>query len=830
MKKIFYILSAGLLFAAVSCSQKEIPYEPGELDIDGCYGVFFPSQEAAATHYFEPAAEKIVDVTVKRTNASGAIDVPFVLVGENTTVYKTGAIHFDNGEEETILTVELDNSAEQAKDYPVTIEIQDPQYASKYSSNNAFISFSTMIVTWENLGTFTFYDNWWGESHVAEVIYYDIDGVRTCKTQNERDAKPIGDGSAGTDGGFWGTGADYHLEFKWYTKLQNADGYDYVELPLTYFGFDNSSYGPVYVCDYLNYYHLNGRLTSYDFASYVSAGNPNGFTLPYYDPRGELYFYFATPIGTSGYWYGAGSIQGLREGYVPTDYSLAIAPDVTQNGVVPITVEAGADVAAIYYIVYEGALGKATIGDHVAAIMRGSELPTKVALESATSTLEISLKESGEYTILAIPGNAKGELQEADYAYASFNFLAEGDEMPVVAKMGVETLSGKYEAQGYNSDNALEIWAYGIDITVAKLALFKYIDIAAMEMDEVNADVKANGVVLDTEDLVNVNGEGFSLIASGLMPGTSYVAVAYFSNGYEETWLWDSASTTGDPLPIYQDFSVNDYDPDFAPTDKSDILGSWNYYGVDWYGTLGVREYLGKVTIAGSDTPDLEYDGGIEQYVNVSGLSAGGIEDAYSYELTETDDDTVEFAFDTADQALYVSTYWAAGYESYDESPFYFQQYASAAGAWYRATYYMAAIPVMDGYMAFVDVSGRGYEFNGWRFIAGGYIWTAFTQPLLVDPAKDDNGLANSAALSASIEKAKHAYKESVRENNNFVLTEEGRKHAIAESFAKKQAIKSVNFNATTVPFTGKVVDAKVSVIETQCESAKTAQPKRIAL
>lgn len=827
MKKLTYILSAGLILLAASCGKKETPYVPGEPELDGCYGVFFPDQEAATTHYFEPSADKTVEVTVKRTNASGAIDVPYTLVAENTDVYTVGTIHFDDAQEETTLTVELNSSAEQATEYPLTIEIQDNNYAAKYSKNNAFITLSTMIVTWETLGTFTFYDYFWEEGCTAEVVYYDIDGIRTCKTQNERDRFALSEESTpGTDGGFWGTGADYHLEFKWYTEYQNADEYDYVELPATYFGFDNSTYGPVYICDYLHYYQINGRLTSYDFESYIAANNPNGFTLPYYDPRGELYFYFATPIGDSGYWYGASEIVGLKEGYVPTDYSLEISADVSSDGKSPITLKTGADVASVTYAVYEGALGNAAVGDHVAAIMKGTEEVETLAIADPTqdTLLEIALETSGEYTIIVIPANAKGELQEAEFAYTTFSYLAEGDEAPVEANMGLDTLSGKYEAQGYSSDTALEFWVYGTDIVTAKVGLFKYMDIASEAQEDVEAYVKENGDAISGENLDLVNGEGFSTIMTGLLPGTEYYAVAYLSNGYEETWIWDNATTTGDPLPIYQDFTIDSYDEDYELADASEWLGTWNYYAVDYYGSLGLREYQGKVEITASDTetegPD-DY-GYYDEYVLVDGLFPNAIVDA------------PEYGYEIGDGKLEMDVYAGAMYSfsrtTYDGGAT-IQTYAKASNTFYNGvSYYGAFVPVADGYYAFVDTAGSTYDFTGLRIVQT-YVWDAFYDLLLVDPSKDDNGIAPSSVNKAIASAQKH-FADAAKEVDLTGNYKEDLHKIIDRYNAKTAVIKNVKYNTVNVRFTGKNVKAsvKASSVPSTKKHVRNAEATRIDL
>lgn len=802
MKKLLYILSAALLFAAVSCQDQVEPYQPGEPDVEGCFNVFFPDQEAATIHYFEPAAEKKVEVTVKRKIAEGAIDVPYAVVADNPDVYSVGQIHFDDAQEETTVVVELKSSAEEATEYPITIEIQDPKYASKYGADNAFFTMSSMIVVWQTLGTFTFDDRFAEQTVVAEIVYYDIDGVRTCKTQNERDIVIYGeDGGYGpTDGGFFNLGADRHLEFKWYTKNQNPKGYDYVEVPPIY--MFESGVGPAYICDYLNYYHMNGSLLSYDYQAYINADNPQGFTLPYYDERGELYLYLATPIEGTSYWYGAQEIIGLKEGYVPTDYSLAISTDVSKDGKVPVYVETGTDVTQIYYNIYEGALGKAVAGDHISAIAKKTEEAQVAEITSTSTVLEVALEKSGEYTIIVVPVNAKEEPQEDNAAYAVFNFLAEGETNPVEAEVGLETLSGKYVPKGYNSDSSLEFWAYGTDIVSAKLGLYKYTEIAGADMNEVNAAVK-EGKSLGEEAIEAINGEGYSTIISNLLPGTRYVAVVYVSNGYEEDWLYGIAETTGDPLPVYQQFTVNDYygDGDFANAEAT--YGDWNYYGLDAYGTLGLREYLGKVNISASTTPTEGPDanGFYDEYVNVTGLF-GDLSWLAGYGMPTAA---------TLEMDVYAGIIYHFQKTVVEGN---YNVYVGAKGdeKWYTASYYSAFIPVMEGYYAFVHVSSNNtdYNFSGLGLVDPDAGWIAkIWDPLLVAPDKDDNGLAPSRA---DVARAKKIFRESVSEITFTGDAKTDMRKAINRYNDKMSAYKPVDFTSVQIPFAGKLVNADVTV------------------
>ena len=90
-----------------------------------------------------------------------------------------------------------------------------------------------------------------------------------------------------------------------------------------------------------------------------------------------------------------------------------------------------------------------------------------------------------------------------------------------------------------------------------------------------------------------------------------------------------------------------------------------------------------------------------------------------------------------------------------------------AGNDWYNWAYAMVAYPVADGYIAFVGESSYADNygvFSNINFYGNG-IDIAFKDFLLVDPKKDDNGVA-PASVSAAISAAKKA------RNNNRVEIE----------------------------------------------------------
>ena len=147
MKKIFYILSlaAAASIALVSCVKEVAPHEPGPADAAGCYGVYFPTQDASGDHVYSPVEEKVLNVTVARTNTQGAITVPVKMTFSEDGIFEVAPVTFADGQEETSFAVRFDK-AKEGVNYTGHFVIEDNQYASLYNSGAIGLDFSVLCV------------------------------------------------------------------------------------------------------------------------------------------------------------------------------------------------------------------------------------------------------------------------------------------------------------------------------------------------------------------------------------------------------------------------------------------------------------------------------------------------------------------------------------------------------------------------------------------------------------------------------------------------------------------------------------------------------------
>ncbi|MCI7514519.1 MAG: hypothetical protein MSA53_02975, partial [Bacteroidales bacterium] len=239
---------------------------------------------------------------------------------------------------------------------------------------------------------------------------------------------------------------------------------------------------------------------------------------------------------------------------------------------------------------------------------------------------------------------------------------------------------------------------------------------------------------VDAKTLELINTTGYAGPVTGLLPGTEYILLAYASNGYEEDLFMseESISTTGDPLPIYQQFE--DVDEELLPETKDKYYGSYNLYAVNGENKTGLRDYICTVKIS---------DGGYDEANKIDLVKVenfwGEVADYYAV------DATTNFAFSGGVLIQLPNFYGQSG-----KNPAYYAALMTFcdAGSFGPGESTMYGGYVIDGYISFFSRYSN-YDFNTMAFYIFGdaeYSTTLGTaeyyeQLLLVDATKDDNGI-----------------------------------------------------------------------------------------
>ena len=549
MKNIFKTLFclAAVSTALISCNESYEPYEVGEDEVAGCYGVYFPAQEAAGSHTLDPTQDPSATFTVKRTNTDGAITVPIVATYSEDGIFTISPVQFENGQSETTFTVSFPNAVE-GTTYEASFEIQDPQYASKYNNNPIAIDYSVMRVSWSTVedptatgssSTVTFTEGWWGETHKVHIKYYEVNGVRHCQVDGTEACDLVYSDGSTCAGGMWGNGNNF--EFTWDTATNK------INVPKQVM-FTHSSYGYVYVYGWYEFFISDGGYSAASLGDAANFYTNNGASYPqsYYDGNGGFYFnlrYYVPGVG--GWTPDQFDVVGIAEGFTRVDYSIEISAGETAEGVMPIYFETlGADVAKVKYVAYEGTLSATQINNKVSGISAGTEENiSEYVVEEGATGFGVTLDKSGVYTLVAVACDETGAAQNS--ASVEFCYVAKGDEEAhaTVVNAGIE-LTSRYEASGYDKRNSAQFYVYGKDITDAKVGLYKTSTVESYGMEAVVAAVMESES-LDAAAIEEVNNGGYADVMTGLAPLTSYTLVVWATNGYTSTAVTAEVTTEG---------------------------------------------------------------------------------------------------------------------------------------------------------------------------------------------------------------------------------------------------------------------------------------------
>ena len=465
--------------------------------------------------------------------------------------------------------------------------------------------------------------------------------------------------------------------------------------------------------------------------------------------------------------------------------------------------------AKVKYAVYEGELNVAQLDAKVAAIIAGEE--PNVAEVTETSVVGVTPAATGKYTLVAVAYDAEGNVQNT--ASTVFTYVAADAPVPVVVTAGLGS-ADKYVPSGASTETSLEMWIYGENLVDVKFGVFSLASLIT-DMEACEAAV-VESESISAEALALANGEGYVDVATGLVPGTEYYMIVWASNGYETTFVMsDSYTTSGDPLPVYQNYSTADIVDELLPATSEGYFGTYNYYAVDYFGESPLRQYLGQVTVADSELEDLPADdyGIVTEYVEVSGFF-GAEGEYYGF------DDTMTMEY--YDGVLYqLPNYYEPTADGYYCAVMYFTADEGLYG--HNNSYTMLGGFVDEGYIAFVDAT-NGYGFNGWNLMA--FSDEAYATPvgnmacyqdvLLVDPEVDDNGLAPApeAVSKMQLKQIGNMVNEMPA---NYVETERGRIRSIIDS------VKSVKMYSNTLGIKG---EREVNSVEFKVSEASFTAKK----
>ncbi len=601
MKRISFYMSVLLMtLAAASCDRSLA--EIGEPDNEDCYGVYFPSQKGTGDLQVGPDDAKSMVFQVRRLNTRGAVSVPVTIESEYPGIFTVSELYFEEDAPTAELEVYFPNIKRGIK-YDCTIKVEGSEYVSSYSQNASHLSFTVTCVKWNKvIGDNGETTGLWRDGVFPEWFSVAQPNLEQAVEIYEREDMP----------GYYRIFDVYGTNYMTQMFGMNASS---VCLEQNYTYIDATDPEKVWIPTFRTGIVMSADYGEISIASYVSENKEFDASISsVYGtlkdgiisfPANSLQMHLAV-LG----WYPSNS-YGLHRiilpGYRALDTDISVSAGITGNdGRIPVKIEFGYDIKRVKLYAAEGALAESVTASLAEEIASGKTKATEEMLKEGEVSL--SFDKTGEYTVIAVGLDAAGSL--VNYASATFGYKKNASEKDVEIRFGL-IRSDKYYPSGMTEENSLEIYISGEDIRRLHVGLYEKEKFDA-DRDQYIENLTASE--LTETSLALVNGDGLSLVQSGLVPGTEYVLVVKAYNGYSEKTDWVAERTGGEWDYRLAFYTSDDVDADKIMNifDRSSYCGTYNLYAME--GTSS-RSCIGEVEITESKTT---YQS--QQCVTVKGL------------------------------------------------------------------------------------------------------------------------------------------------------------------------------------------------------------------
>lgn len=685
MKKyISYIMTALLSLVLASCAQEEM-HAPGELDAEGCYGVYFPTQNGVGDLQIEPDDPTTLTFMVRRSNSRDEIRVP-VKIKSNYPIFTVDEVVFKDGESTAQVVVHFP-SAKIATTYECTLILEGDEYVSKYSTNPSHLNFSVTRVKWNDVvGPNGEVYGRWRDGIFPEWFAVTYPNLERNIVLQERDDMP----------GYYRTFDVYSLDYlgeMFASNMSNicvSQHYTYIDatnpekvwIPTFQTGaIFSPSYGMTSVGSYVV---ENSNDFDASIASVYGTLKEGIIEFPYGSLEMKLEMMGWYPTNS------AGLHRIILPGYQAKEYTMSVEPGVSdQYGNLSVDVTLGRDITNVKLAVFEGTLTESAAAKKAELIAAGASEDAVGDLISVSRTTKVdySFDETGVYTVVAAGFDVAGNHKVTEFA--SFGYLKAGDDANKVILSAGLICSDKYAAEGFTAKNSLEIYISGKNIQRLHAGLYSK---EKWDADKEAIKEQITGSQMNKASLDQINSSGLFLKQGYLVPGSEYVLVIKAYNGYREEFFVSSAKTAGEWDPRLAEYDLSDVDMNLIPLNMDGYYGKYHYYAME--GNMYSRAYIGDVTVSNSFpagyTPSIEG----YQFVNIKGL----FPKARTFGL---EDDSYAFVY--YDNLLYnyeqaFESFYADGTLYYPGAYMY-----SANGSAFGGSMGLMGAFVQDGYLAIMD-------------------------------------------------------------------------------------------------------------------------------
>jgi hypothetical protein len=706
--KILFSLMASFSLLAVSC-QEEVAYTPGEQDLEGCYGVYFPTQEAAGDHTLDPSDPYSVEFVVKRLTDTDDISVPVEVVASEEGIFEVSEIYFEDGQTETTVEVEFPD-AKPGVTYTLALEIVDPEYALIYGVNPTYLNYSVIIEKYDLLGKATIREGLiTGYQQNPTGIEWEVEVYTNELKPGWYFLKDAYISAPFNQGWEQNKGWDMMPSGSYLTI--NAENPARVYMPFQNLGC-NWSYGWMYA----------GSIAP---EAGITGGTPTYGTLV----DGVISFpENSMAFAETEYNNGALSVSNTEgmfriclPGAILVDYTVEIISGYTRQGQHPVQFTFGTDVHTIKYLAYEGVLSSEELQEKVPEVLQGenAQVITKdQADEEGNVVVALSFEQTGKYTILAVGFDKDAQPQTA--VAEVINYVAADAPVPVVVNAGL-IVSDKYAPEGYTSENSLEFYVYGQNIVKAGIGLYRTSDLEA-DLAGCLQSVMTKGL-LNTAALEMINGNGLTDIYVDLNAGTDYTLLVYASNGYEQTYVTASAKTAGVADPLQELYSMDNL---YTAESMDDYIGEWGYYVSNPKNGNKRFDAGSTVTISHLTSQTNPETGDVYDFMGVKGLYQAAVDAGYIA------DDTVLYEYYNGVLVSLASDFGQLGVDVVGDGS---TQYAAQVAVFNSGAGGIVSAAVVGAFTEFGDVAfvdfGQYDDYGGFAYFSlGAYADPEYNQHL----------------------------------------------------------------------------------------------------
>ncbi len=292
--KFIYFVSAVLLALALgACTPEENPeYVKAELP-DGALAYFVNVPES----FDLTEGDGSIELTLTRDEVDEEVTVALNSTADEIFTVPS-SVTFAAGESTAVITVSY-NPDDIVPDvaYSITISLKDN--STPFAPDNCtFTAGIVSPVLYKVFDTAVITEGFWGEVHTHQIKYIEEGNVRYCVISSDEKCNCQ---EAPCAGGMWGTGVDF--EFIWYLDKYNDKGYQIIEVPEQFMGWQNGGMD-VYLYDQ---YHVYSDNLGYDVGTFFEYAEKYPEEMCYYDGNGGFYFWLNYMVPAAGAGMGFGS-------------------------------------------------------------------------------------------------------------------------------------------------------------------------------------------------------------------------------------------------------------------------------------------------------------------------------------------------------------------------------------------------------------------------------------------------------------------------------------------------------------------------------------------